>query len=216
MTFASRKQRAGFTLIESLVSLALLAILMVTLNSFLFSMSELWGDRRDQRLFDQHVRAATQQLRKTLEAATLGPGASGVIMQDTVTKDGTTEGRLNFLLGDAGRLANWPVSPLPDVDFSLYVDNEKGLVLQWQSRLELERDLKDFHETVLTPFVTSINYEYYDATLKRWHVEEAPLHDTDGTTWLQPNRLYLNFAHGNLKATTFINMPIKRVGATRP
>ncbi len=216
MTSGSSISRRGFTLIESLVSLALLAILMVTLNTFLFSMSELWGDRRDQRLFDQHVRAATAQLKQALDAATLGPGASGVIMKDTTTKDGTTEGRLNFLLADAGRLANWPVSPLPDVDFSLYAEAERGLILQWQSRLELERDLKDYHETVLSPFVTSIHYEYYDTTLKRWHKEEEAMHDIDGTTWLQPSRIYLNFAYGKLKATTFINMPIKRVGATRP
>ena len=46
--------RRGFTLLEMLVSLALLGVLMVTLNTFLFSMSELWGGGRDQRLFDQH------------------------------------------------------------------------------------------------------------------------------------------------------------------
>ncbi|MEY4403984.1 MAG: hypothetical protein RIR91_2019, partial [Verrucomicrobiota bacterium] len=58
----ARAQSRGFTLLETLVSLALLGILMVTLNTFLFSMSELWGGKRDQRLFDQHVRAATRQV----------------------------------------------------------------------------------------------------------------------------------------------------------
>lgn len=39
--------RRGFTLLEALISLALLSVLMVTLNSFLFSMGELWGEGRE-------------------------------------------------------------------------------------------------------------------------------------------------------------------------
>lgn len=212
--------RRGFTLLETLVSLALLGILMVTLNTFLFSMSELWGDRRDQRLFDQHVRAATQMLRETFDAATTGPGATGVAIKEVKSGTGTTEPRLAFLLADAGRLADWPVAPLPDVDFSLYVAPEKGLVLQWQSRLELEREANDLHETVLTPFCTALHYEYYDETLKRWEVEDEPKQAEGGTSYLKPARLHLDFlvhtAKGDLKATKIIDLPIKRTGASRP
>jgi prepilin-type N-terminal cleavage/methylation domain-containing protein len=212
--------RRGFTLLETLVSLALLGVLMVTLNTFLFSMSELWGDRRDQRLFDQHVRAATQVVRDTLASATLGVGASGVSVREVKNGSGTTEPRLAFLLADAGRLADWPAAPLPDVDFSLYVAPEKGLVLQWQSRLELERSMNDLHETVLTPFVTAIHYEYYDDTLKRWEVEDEPKQAPGNGGYLKPARIHLDFSvttpKGELKATKVIDLPIARTGASRP
>jgi prepilin-type N-terminal cleavage/methylation domain-containing protein len=150
--------RRGFSLLEMLVSLALLGILMVTLNTFLFSMSELWGGGRDQRLFDQHARAATSLVRRAFAEATLGPGASGVALKDVDNGAGTTEPRLGFLLADAGRLADWPEAPLPDVDFTCsFVEEGRGLVFQWQSRLELERDLTDKHETVvISPFVTGL------------------------------------------------------------
>ena len=213
---ASPQSRRGFTLLETLVSLALLGVLMVTLNTFLFSMSELWGDRRDQRLFDQHVKAGTRLLRETFDAATIGPGATGVVIKDTRSGNGTNEPRLAFLLADAGRLADWPATPLPDVDFSLYVEAEKGLVLQWQSRLEIERDTNDLHETVISPFVTAIHYEYYDATLKTWSVEDEPKQNDGSTAWLQPARVHLDFARGSLKSTAVIDMPIKRSGASRP
>lgn len=210
----------GFTLLETLVSLALLGVLMVTLNTFLFSMSELWGDRRDQRLFDQHVRAAAQIVRDTLDAATLGVGASGVAIKEVRNGSGTTEPRLAFLLADAGRLADWPATPLPDVDFSVYVAPEKGLVLQWQSRLEIERGQNDIHETVLTPFVTAIRYEYYDGTLKRWQIEDEPKPAEGGSGYLKPARIHLDFsvtvAKGELKATKTIDLPIARTGASRP
>ena len=220
MSRARASLRRGFTLLETLVSLALLGVLMVTLNTFLFSMSELWGDRRDQRLFDQHVRAATQVVRDTFETATLSVGAGGVNMKEVKNGSGTTEPRLAFLLPDAGRLADWPATPLPDVDFSLYVAPEKGLVLQWQSRLEIERSMNDLHETVLTPFVTAIHYEYYDDTLKRWQVEDEPKQNTGGSGYLKPARIHLDFsvntAKGELKTTKIIDLPIARTGASRP
>jgi len=206
----------GFTLLETLVSLALLGVLMVTLNTFLFSMSELWGGRRDQRLFDQHVRAATRQVREMLEASTHGPGAAGFAMKEVRGADGVDSPRITFLLADAGRLADWPEAPLPDVDFSLYAAPERGLILQWQSRLELERDLNDVHETVLTPFVTSIAYDYYDADFRKWTTEEEPAKDEAGTAYQKPARLRLRFARGQLKSEVILDLPIKRPGASRP
>lgn len=214
-----RVHRRGFTLLETLVSLALLGILLVALNTFLFSMSELWGDRRDQRLFDQHVRAATRLLRETFETANTGLGASGVAIKE-ISDGGTAEPRLAFLLADAGRLADWPDAPLPDVDCSLAVEPEKGLVLRWQSRLELERGGDSAHETILTPFCTALRYEYYDADLKRWTIETEPKTSAGGGGYLPPARLHLDFAvrtaRGELKATKIIDLPIRRTGASRP
>jgi hypothetical protein len=138
-------------------------------------MSELWGGGRDQRLFDQHVRAATRILKETLNQTTIGPGALGCTIKDVTDSDGTVAPRLTFLLIDAGRLSDWPEAPLPDVDFSLTVNPERGLILQWQSRLELERDLNDIHETVLSPFVTSIAYDYFDADLKNGNAKKSLL-----------------------------------------
>ena len=213
---SARPARRGFTLLETLISLALLAVLMLTINTFLFSMTELWGGKRDQRLFDQHVRAATRLVRETLEQATIAPGSAGVAIKEVADGLGSTEPRLSFLLGDAGRLADWPEAPLPDVDFSLYVDADKGLALQWQSRLEINRDRTDLHDTILSPFVKSLAYEYYDADLKTWKLEEEPVHEEGGTAWKKPARIHLRFERGSLKQEVVLDLPIKRPGASRP
>jgi hypothetical protein len=155
-------------------------------------------------------------VRETLEQATMAPGGSGVAIKEVSDGLGSTEPRLSFLLGDAGRLADWPEQPLPDVDFSLYVDQEKGLSLQWQSRLEINRDRTDLHDTVLSPFVKSLAYEYYDADLKTWKLEEEPVHEEGGTAWKKPARLHLRFERGTLKQEVVLDLPIKRPGASRP
>jgi len=190
--------------------------LMVTLNTFLFSMSELWGNGRDKRLFDQHTRAATALVRNAFEQATFGPSASGVALKDIDDGAGTTKPRLCFLLADAGRLADWPEAPLPDVDFSVFAEEGRGLVFEWQSRLEIEREKTDKHETIISPFVSAIHFEYYDAELKEWKVEDEPINDTGGTTWKKPVRIHLLFERGALKATKVVNLPIKRSGASTP
>src|SRR5512133_366977 len=70
-----RRAERGFTLLEILLALALVALLLVALNTFVFSMGELWGLRTDVRLFEQHVRAVTRFLDHELRAAVLPPAA---------------------------------------------------------------------------------------------------------------------------------------------
>lgn len=208
--------RKGFSMLEMLVALALLGGLMVALNTFLFSMTELWGGGRDRRLFEQHTRAATALVAEAFAQATLGPSASGVALKDVDNGAGTTEPRLSFMLADAGRLADWPEAPLPDVDFTLFVEEGRGLIFQWQSRVELERDITDRHETLISPFVTTLRFEYYDADLKEWKTEDEPLNDVGATTWRKPARIHLVFRRGELATTKVIGLPIKRSGASTP
>jgi len=102
------------------------------------------------------------------------------------------------------------------VDFSLYVDPDKGLALQWQSRLEINREQTDLHATILSPFVKSLAYEYYDADLRTWKVEEEPVREPAGTAWRKPARLHLRFERGTLKQEVVLDLPIRRPGASRP
>ncbi|MEI6051176.1 MAG: prepilin-type N-terminal cleavage/methylation domain-containing protein, partial [Opitutaceae bacterium] len=99
-TFAAVRRRAGFTLLEILLSLALVALMLVALNTFVFSMGELWGKNTDIRLFEQHVRAVTRALDRELRAATLPPAAranaSPVAPQEIRPGGGVTDTLLTF------------------------------------------------------------------------------------------------------------------------
>src|SRR5690606_34356478 len=69
------KRRRGFTLLEIMIALAITGMLMVALNTFIFSMGELWGRNSDLRLFDRHVRAVTRFVERELRSAALPPAA---------------------------------------------------------------------------------------------------------------------------------------------
>jgi hypothetical protein len=211
-----RKVRRAFSLVEMLLALAILAALLAAMNTFLFSMSELWGKGRDARLFDQHVRASTKQVRNILEQAVFGPGGTAPKITEIQLANGTREPRLTFTLPAGGKFTAWPEGPLPDVDFSLGFEEAFGLVLTWRSRTELERDAADWHTTTLSPFADSIRYSYYDADLHKWRTEDQPAKESDGATYLQPARIELTFSRGKLKKVTQIELPLRREGATQP
>jgi prepilin-type N-terminal cleavage/methylation domain-containing protein len=203
-------RRAGFTILELLMAMTLLALVLVGLNTFLFSMSELWGRNSDVRLFDQHVRNVTRFLRHELENAALPPagraGQSAITTKEIRPRNGATEQMLTFELPKGSRLLTWPDRPLPDVECSLIVREREGLILLWHSRLEKRFDDDPPRETVITPLATALSYDYYDSDFKRWRTEQTLLRDSTSRA-LPPQRLRLKFTYRGLTRETLVVVP---------
>jgi prepilin-type N-terminal cleavage/methylation domain-containing protein len=213
-TVLRRARARGFTLLEVLLALALLGSLLVALNVFVFSMAEAWGRGRDERLFAQHARAVTNHIESLLDSASMGPEGDGLAVKEVRQENGGEAPRLVFTLPEGSRLLTWPEAPLPDVELSLAVDERNGLSMGWQSRLELRRDQQVPRETVLSPFVTSLGWEYYDASFKRWELLDEPKREPAGT-YLVPQRLHLRFTHGKMNLERVLIVPVRGEGATR-
>lgn len=219
LTISPRHPRGGpraFTLLEVLLALTLLGTLLVALNVFVFSMAELWGKGRDERLFLQHVRAVTKNVDETLRMAALSDAGSELAIAEMEDETGRENPELTFTLAEGGRLLDgaWPVQPLPDVDMSYGVVEGRGLCLRWHSRIETRRD-QDPPRVVVSPFVASIAWDYYDDTSKRWETLEEPKRETDQTYPL-PSRMRLRFTQGAFKTERVITLPVKTEGITPP
>jgi prepilin-type N-terminal cleavage/methylation domain-containing protein len=211
-----RSARSAFTLLELLISLALVALLMVGLNMFVFSMGELWGQNTDKRLFDQHVRAVTRFLEHELVAAALPPaskaGQAAIAPKEVRPANANSDNLLTFELPEGSRLIAWPTQPLPEVVCSFLVRDRQGLVLLWHSRLELHFADDPPHETLISPFVTAMAYDYFDANLKRWTTETMLKRDAASGSYLAPQRVRFTFTYGTLTRETMIALPIVTEG----
>ena len=205
-----RASRGAFTLLEILLSLALVALMLVSLNTFVFSMGELWGRGADVHLFDQHARAVTRFLDRELRSAVLPPAArpnvAPIALQEIRPQSGATEKLLTFERPAGCRLFVWPERPLPEVVCSLQVRDREGLFLLWHSRLEKNFESDPPRETVVTPLVTALAYEYYDADFKRWTTETTLKLDNSGNP-LTPQRLRLKFVYNKLTRESVITLP---------
>ncbi|MGH7996095.1 MAG: PulJ/GspJ family protein [Opitutaceae bacterium] len=209
---ASRRRscRAGFTLVEILVALAIATLVLVGLNTFIYSMGDLWGRNRNARLFDEHVNAVTRFLDEEFRIATLPPAARAnstpVAPMEVQPANGIQDNLISFELPDGCRIFNWPGRPLPEVVCSLQVRPNDGLYLLWQSRLETGFGTLPPREIRLTPFVTAMQYDYYDDSLKRWTTENVLRTDSGGNP-VTPNQLRLTFTYGKLSRTTLVPIP---------
>lgn len=205
-----RAASPGFTLLEILLALALVALLLVAMNTFVFSMGELWGQRSDVRLFEQHTRAVTRFLEHELRAAALPPAAkpnsTPIALEEIRPQNGMMEKMLTFELPAGSRLFIWPERPLPEVVCSFQVRPNEGLVLLWHSRLEKNFDTDPPRETVVTPLVSALAYDYYDADANRWTTETQLKMNPQGQP-MTPQRLRLKFSYNKLERTTVVTLP---------
>jgi prepilin-type N-terminal cleavage/methylation domain-containing protein len=203
-------RRRGFTLLEILVSLAIVALVLVAMNTFVFSMGELWGRNTDLRLFELHVRNVTRFLERELSTAALPPFASvteqGISVQEIRPQTGMTDNFLSFELPEGSRLLTWPERPLPDVVCALAVRDREGLYLLWHSRLEKNFKEDAPRETVITPLVTEMSYDYYDADFKNWKNERALRKNASGQM-VVPQRIRLKFAYSGRMIDSVIGLP---------
>lgn len=200
----------GFTLLEVLLALALVALVLVALNTFIFSMGELWGRNRDLRLFDQHVRAVTRFLDRELRTASLPPavtaGDEAVEAREVEVEFGRQADLITFGLRQGSRILAWPERPLPEVVCSIEVRPDVGLVLYWRSVLEEETGSDTPREMVLTPWATALRYDYYDEDFRRWESLDQLRRDRSGDLET-PRRLRLTFEYRGLVRETLVAIP---------
>ena len=206
-------------MLEILLSLALVALMLVAMNTFVFSMGELWGRHADVRLFDQHVRAVTRFLDRELRRAALPPAAvarsTPIVLEDITPQGGAQDKLLTFELPAGSRLIVWPdpKRPLPEVVCSLQARPNEGLILLWHSRLEQNFATDPPRETVITPLVTALTYDYFDAEANNWTTMTTLKPDPNGgTTPVIPQRLRLKFAYGKMTNESVITLPTAAEG----
>jgi prepilin-type N-terminal cleavage/methylation domain-containing protein len=209
----------AFTLVEVVLAVALAGLVLVGLNTFIFSMSELWGKNSDVRLFDQHVRAVTRFLQKEMVRATLPPAATvnatPVGVQQVTPSGGSRDNLITYMELTTNRILSWPDSPLPEVYCSLQVRPDRGLYMLWHSDLENHFNDDPPRETLVSPFVTGLAYDYFDTDFNKWTTENAIRTDSSGNP-VAPQRLRVTFTYEKLKREALVTVPTVPQGLPNP
>jgi hypothetical protein len=212
-------RRGAFTLVEVLLAMALAALVLVSLNTFVFSMGELWGKNSDLRLFDQHVRAVTRFLQREMLRASLPPAAavnSTPVGVSPITPANGPQGNLITCMQLTGsRILNWPDTPLPEVFCSLQVRRDQGLFMLWHSDLENHFNDDPPRETLVSPFVTAIAYGYFDTDFNKWATETALRTDSGGNP-LPPQRIMVTFTYNRVTRRVVVTVPSTQQGMPNP
>jgi prepilin-type N-terminal cleavage/methylation domain-containing protein len=211
--------RRGFTVIEIVMAMALVGLVLVGLNTFIFSMSELWGKNTDVRLFDQHVRAVTRFLQKEMVRATLPPAAAinatPVGVQPITPSGSGQENLVTYMVLTGSRILTWPEAALPEVYCSLQVRRDKGLYMLWHSDLENHFNDDPPRETLVSPFVTALAYDYFDTDFNKWTTETVLRTDSSGNP-VAPQRLRVTFTYDKLVREALVTVPASRQGLPNP
>jgi prepilin-type N-terminal cleavage/methylation domain-containing protein len=206
----SHNARRGFTLVELLMAIAIMAMLLVALFTFVFSMGEIWGHGSEKRLFEQHVNAVTRHLEAMFRHATLPVGAvlapEPFTIREIRTASGGRGDLLGFNLAEGDRIIVWNGPPLPEVQCSIGLEDRRGLQLYWQSVLETKRETEPPRAVLVSPFVTRIDYNYRDDSTGSWRTEQTP-HKTAEGHWLVPDSIKLTFAHAGVTAERTLVLP---------
>ncbi|HAT60744.1 MAG TPA: hypothetical protein DCS60_08250 [Opitutae bacterium] len=209
----SLRSSKGFTLLEVMFAVFMGAALLVAATTFVFALGELWGKGANVWLFQKHVRGVSRFLEQSIQKSgwktSTGEAQTPVYWSNRGGRAYENEQLLTFELDKSPGVLVWPEMPLPHVVCSLKLDEEDGLYLLWRSRLETDFKEEEPRKTLISPFVTEINYYYLEAEDEEaeWEIEDDPNKEADGQ-FLLPQRIEITFEYEGREEKRQIVLPV--------
>lgn len=106
-------------------------------------------------------------------------------------------------------LVNPANAPSVGIVAYLYFSPDEGLSLLWHSPLqESVEDLQDLRRTQLSPWVSEIEYIYWDGKMERWESKTQPKEGERPDQYLLPSYLKLSFDYAGEKTQRTIELPV--------
>mgnify|MGYP000371508125 CR=1 FL=1 len=185
-----RTNRA-FTLIEVLLVVILSGMILTALTFHVFGLSQAYLHNEQNSAIEAHVNGATKLL-KTIIAKTEPRSISGTPPKALSLKSTSDANLSNFSFQTipeltenneyclAFHLNDTPQfltskKKLPDTTNYLYLIRNKGLVISYTSSLLSTRnDEKTYYTVLISPYITKLEYGYYDTDYNNWTFSEEP------------------------------------------
>jgi len=193
--------RKGLTLVEMIVTIAILGTFMTLLAFHLVALSNLWINRSDDDHFEQHVDGVILFLSKAMDAAEGASSGSAEARPPVEWARPPGWGEMDdpllyFQQAEAPALFVREGERLPSIQAYLHFDDRDGLSILWYSALDAEdiEEVRDLRNTPISAFVKKMEYAYYDIERDEWEITEDPEEDDNGA-FLLPDFLRFTFTH---------------------
>jgi len=194
-------KRSGLTLIEMVITIALLGMVMTMLSFHMVGLSNLWLNRTDDDFFEQHVDGVILFLTNVLEASE--SAAFGENQQRPPVEWAKPPGwgdmddpLLYFQQNEAPALFVREGISLPAIQAYIHFDDSEGLSILWYSALDAEDidDERDLRRTAISKYIKRMDFAYYNLEDDEWEITEEPVEEEDDQFEL-PDFIRLTFSH---------------------
>ena len=177
--------RRAFTLIELLLAISLASILLVSAAGLLLNLSELYFTARNKPDHDMHVRNVTHFMSQVLDSVSQPvlenpfdkkskKQSADPIQWSTIPGDSMGEkDHLSFQYSKSMPIIYWETGPLPAITAWIHHEPDQGLFLLWQTNRQAREDPDDYMKSLISPYVTEMHYQYYDAESDEWEEDKA-------------------------------------------
>lgn len=179
---SSRNGKNGFTLLEVLLAILLASGIMTAVLLLTVGLGDIWRGTTPVRNLEVHSRQVVDFLKRGFRRALpVETDRLTYIFLDHTSGQFNTSGTplLTWEVREADGIIPWQDRSLPYVIYQLEVIEDVGLVLYWQSRLEVDFEEIPPRQTLISAFVTDIEYHYYDSELELWEFEKQPRTNTE-------------------------------------
>ncbi|MCD8481941.1 MAG: prepilin-type N-terminal cleavage/methylation domain-containing protein [Verrucomicrobia bacterium] len=207
------KRRRGFTLIEILLALGLSAVVLTALSFHLFTLSSIWLNSTDDDHFGRHADGVANFLNNSIAnstGTTAGAQNARTLPVEWAHPPGVSDLRdpqLRFRVADRHPFFALEGGAFPEVTAYLQFERNDGLLLLWSSSFQIEvEDTRDLQRSLLSRFVTRVEYCYFDREDNRWHTDETPRRD-DSNEFIVPDFLRLTFSRGEEELQRVVYLP---------
>ena len=217
-TTGTKALRRGFTLIEVLLALSIGMMVMTAASGMLFYVGQLWQNSETATQFEEHTESVSQFLEYILksgsaEVATNSNSRSGLAwrkLPGSTTLDGEF---LSFRVsGDLPLFQLEKSGAVADALVFLHLVEGKGLVLDWQTDVQIQENDKIASQTVLSRWVTAIEYHYYDLEDDNWEASDR-MEEDERSQPRFPSYIKLKFTHTDSReAETYVLLPYTNGG----
>ena len=216
------QKRKAFTLIETVLAIAIGAIILTAASIFLFSVTQLYIRASTDPILTSHIQNVTTYLESTFQSGQKIPqemnssktlkeskSAGALSWSNFNHLSNLSDPLLSFIIDEPNELLSNDEGPFTPRICALQFEKDNGLFFIWQNLDEYKKESDEAFRTRISPLITNLTYNYYKEESNEWKNSDKPEESADGDL-LAPTSIELTFTHEENEYKEVIYLPAEQ------